>query len=92
MNRVSEIKQALVEFVRANGSQYALRTLQHQHVCVTNPVIDASEGGTIVVGNYAIKPTKWGVDTVDGDRARFWLFDQDTLQELDLVVGHKKLY
>jgi len=89
---LSKAKDALEEFLKAsNDDSFSVRTLEGKtrkiksHLTVSISGDQIKIEGPIDGFSYSIKPTKWGTDTVTGNRDRFWFFDDGTLSECDVV-------
>lgn len=72
-----------------NGCNCSLRTIDGTWR-VDDVDAQMSGKGISVNGRFHIQPTKWGTDTIDGGRERFWFFDDRTLSEMDIVCSPKK--
>lgn len=96
---IQRTAMALEEFIQQRKCTFSIRTLNGTRKFIYNPIVNIS-GDQIVVNaegsTISINPTKYGLDTVDsysfnmfggpkGEKDRFWLFDGDTLSELDIV-------
>jgi hypothetical protein len=78
--------EALRNFLLANYcASYEIQT--HKTRATYSSVdVQTMSGDYVKVADNVIRPTKWGTD-VDllYRRPRFWLFDEDTLSEINLV-------
>jgi hypothetical protein len=89
---LSKAKEALEEFLTAsNDDFFSVRTLEGRTRKIKSHLTVSISGDQIKIEaptdgfSYSIKPTKWGTDSVTGNRDRFWFFDDRTLSECDVV-------
>jgi hypothetical protein len=93
---LQKTKESIDKFVNATQCIYSVRTLREKSGGITKVSTKITENNNIEIDAggqvFAIHPTKWGIDTVGllNNKKRFWLFNDDTLDEFDLVCEQKK--
>ena len=81
-----EAKKKLESFLDETSCTYSIRTLNGTLKGFRDLVVGGDDHGVLVNGTV-IHPTKFGIDKVAG-QPRFWLFDDRTLAELDVVCQY----
>jgi hypothetical protein len=74
----NKAKSAIETFVQDTSKKYWVRTLQGEYL-LPDKISVKNDLETVTVNTYSIQPTKWCVEN-----DRIWLFDQNTLSELDV--------
>ena len=88
---LSKARDALHEFLTSsNDDFFSVRTLSGTKKIQSHLTVEVAGDKLKIedpVGGFKhyIKPTKWGTDTVEKKRERFWFFDENTLSECDVV-------
>ena len=83
-------KEALMKFINERTCKFTVRTLRSTEKNIEHLFVNNSSDGYIKIHSdgviqEAIKPTKYGFDKISWNRDRFWLFNDDTLDELDII-------